>query len=471
MKVGRIRTEWGSLILAQDGSVVLCVQCDGAPCCICFGSLQELRQAIDGRRISVKKWAIALPRSLCILKPVTLPASDLAEAVKMVEFELPSLVPLSLDEIVYGCMLINKKDNMLNVLVCILKLNALDQHLEPYRAVGIEPHMIGLDSLAMQNWFSTVNGWESGSALSAVVDGRHCVVLTSVDNRLHKVKELTLSGADACTVSREVVGEILRQREELPTSARDESRTLLAGRQEYLSEMCRSLGSISAGPAAADSVRVVANPEVTQYHDADVQENSDIFAYEAVVTTGLLDLARSSKLPFSNLLPQKHLKKLRQRALLFSYVFTAAASVMLIVSVWLCLWALNYRIECKSRKIELEIAPIASIASDVDKKRQRVRAIQSQLSDRGLIVQLFEDLYKYTPPNISISKLSFSRRQGGTVVDIKGRGDSLANAMEYPDSMREAVLLNEMQSGGSRVVVRGGGSVAEFKARCIIKRN
>ncbi|MHC4649013.1 MAG: hypothetical protein ACYTBJ_26465, partial [Planctomycetota bacterium] len=99
MEVGRIRTEWGALILTPNRGAVVCVQHEGGPCCIYFDSLEQLRQACDSRKISVKKWAVAVPRSLCILKPLTLPAADLTEAVKMIEFELPSLVPLPLDEI------------------------------------------------------------------------------------------------------------------------------------------------------------------------------------------------------------------------------------------------------------------------------------------------------------------------------------------------------------------------------------
>ncbi|MHC4647210.1 MAG: hypothetical protein ACYTBJ_17090, partial [Planctomycetota bacterium] len=199
--------------------------------------------------------------------------------------------------------------------------------------------------------------------------------------------------------------------------------------------------------------------------------DSNCFVCEAFVTAGLLDLARNAKFPFSNLLPQKRLKKLQHRVLLFNYIFTVAASAMLLLSLWLCLWALNVRIESNSRKIELEIAPIESIAGSVDKKRQRVRAIQNQLAGRGLITQVFHDLYKCTPPNISISKLNFRPRQGKVVVELNGQADSLANALEYSDVMREAVLLSEMQPPNAQVVVRTGGSVAEFKTRCVIRRN
>ena len=205
MKMTTIKTEWASLSLAEDGNAVICAKCNGTLRCVRFDSLEQLKQAIDEKKVSVRKWAVAVPRSSCILKPLALPASDLAEASKMIEFELPSLIPLPADETVYGSTLLDKQDNMLNVLVCILKLSTLEEHLKPYRAIGIEPYRITLSSLAIQCWFNTTGTVASKPVISVLVNKWSCAVQTCVDGNLHRAHELALAGQEVTASSHEVL--------------------------------------------------------------------------------------------------------------------------------------------------------------------------------------------------------------------------------------------------------------------------
>ena len=470
MKEGRIKTDWASLSLAHDGNAVVCMKCNGVPRCIRFDSLEQLKQAIDSKTMLVKKWAVAVPRSLCILKPLALPASDLAEAANMIEFELPSLVPLPPDEIVYGCTVLSKQDNILNVLVCIVKLNTLDEHLKPYRAIGIEPRRITLNSLAIQNWFNTMNADTSGPKISALVNKHRCVVLTCINGNFHKANELTLSGGDVTISSREIVHEILNERGELPPSLKKEITVLCAGAKEYVSEVENLFRLISHDSAVSHKVDVVPNPGIACYTgDGECEYDGDNLCYEAIVATGLLELAVNSKLPYSNLLPQQYVRRYQQKTLLFNYLLTGSLSLVLILLSWLCLVAMNWRIERMSRTIESQIAPIEHIASSVDSKRQRVKAIQKQLSNRGQITQVVEELYRYTPRTISISELRFTSKHSGASIEIKGQADLLANAFEYTDAMGKADLLDKIQIVNAQQIPRPGGSVVEFKAHCVIR--
>ena len=320
IKEGRIKTDWASLTLAQDGTVVVCVKYNGAPRCMCFNSLEQLKQAVVSKKMLVKKWAIAVPRSSCILKPLVLPASDLDEAVKMIEFELPTLVPIPLDEIVYGCTLLNKQSNMLNVLVCILKLSALNQYLKSYRDVGIEPHRITLNLLAVQNWFNATNASTSGQEISVLVNKHYCAVLTCANGNLHKANELTLSGGDITKRSREIMQEIIRQREELPPPLKKKTMVLLAGAEKYASEIKNLFRSIPNDSTISHKVTVVPNPIITCNTGSDKYEHDgNSLCYEAATVTGLLDLAVNSKLPHSNLLPQQYLRRYQKKALLFHF--------------------------------------------------------------------------------------------------------------------------------------------------------
>jgi hypothetical protein len=241
------------------------MHCGETPRCLCFNSLEELKHAIDSKRISVKKWVVSVPRSSCILKPLALPASDLAEAVKMTEFELPSLVPLPPDEVVYGCTVLNRQDDTLNVMVCILKLNTLDEHLEPLRAIGIEPRRVTLESLAIQNWFNAIDSAATGPLTSALVDGGRCTVLTCVDGNFQKAYELVSSDAHAEMFLREIAEKVLNQHKELLGSSRKISTIMIAGAGECVPEIKELFSSIPSASAVINEPVIVPTPSIVHF--------------------------------------------------------------------------------------------------------------------------------------------------------------------------------------------------------------
>ncbi len=472
MKAKKVKTQWASVDLADDGNVIVCVKTNGAPYCIRFDSLEHLKRAVDSKKISARKWAVAVPRSSCILKSVTLPASDMNEAAKMIEFELPSLVPLSPEEFVYGCTLLNKQGNMLNVLVCILKLSVLDEFLKPYRAVGIQPRRIAFGSLAIHNWFNMAGIVTSEPIISVLVKKSGSAVQTCTDGNLQKANDLALTNGDIMASSCEIVEEILNQQEELPAPLKDASEVLIAGVGEYVLEVKNLLSSKARDLSVADRISVVPNPQIICYDEDDKCEHDNHrFCFEAATAAGLLELAESSKYPHSNLLPQQYVRRHERRALLDKYLHTAILSIVLLILVWLSLAASNLRIKRLSSDIESQIVPIEQVASGVDSKRQRVVAIRRQLSNRGQIAQIIGELYKYTPKTISISELKFVAGQSGASVEIKGQADSLPAAFDYTDAVREAQLLHGIQIENAQQIPRPGGSVVTFKAYCDIRNN
>jgi hypothetical protein len=297
-----------------------------------------------------------------------------------------------------------------------------------------------------------------------------CAVQTCIDGNLHRANELALAGSDIVTSSHEIVGEMMRQRDELSASLKETAVFLLAGSEECISEVKNLLNSVLLEPDVAEKVSVVPNPLV-QCHTvgAGPENDGDRFVWEGIIATGLLDLAVHTKLPYSNLLPQQYTRRIRQKALLFRYLRTGCLSLVLILLVWLCLVAMNWRTERMSREIESQITPIEYTASMVDRKRQRVSVIKEQVSNRGQIMAIIDEIYKYTPKAISLSELRFTYQHGGASIEIKGQADLLSTAFSYTDAMSKADLLNNLQIENAQQIPRPGGSVVVFKAYCDIR--
>lgn len=470
----RIKSEWASIHLARNGSVIVGVKSNGTARCFHFQSLEDLKHGLDSKAICVKNWALCVPRQLCILKSLSLPACNLEEAAQMVEFELSSLIPIPTQYLAYGCTEVSSDANMFKVMVYILRLDQLNSHLEPYVSLGLMPSRILPCSLAIQEWcYRSVDDLNSEPTAIALIDSPHCQILRSVDGRLHKARSLALSGADIDANSRVIAQEILCQLQDASLSQKQNCRIILVASPDVAAGIKDRLTN-QIGALAPEAVMVAEVPEIISCDASDSglphDANHD-HVYGAVITAGLLDLLEHPKVSYLNLVPRDQLAHQARRLRNINYLWTSGLSILFVLFLWLCLLAMNWRIERASRQIEAEIAPIKDIAHSVETKRQQVKALQDQLSDRGQITKLIEELYRFTPKNISLSELDFVNRHTGPVLQIRGQADILANAFGYIEAMRDARLLKEMQIENAQQIAKPGGSIVEFRASCVVKQD
>lgn len=468
----RIKVTWASLRLCESGEVMVCVKGNGSPRCICFESLAQLGRALSEKALTVRKWAVAIPRDLSILKSVSLPAGDMDEAAKMVEYEVPSLVPLPLDEVVYGCTVVEQQDSLLDILVYIVKADALERHLEPYRAAGIVAKRVTPDVLAIHGWFIRAHAAAGGPAICVLADGPQCHLLSCRHGNFRSSRVLRFS-ADTPGTASEVAREIIHESRLIDTSPEEPTAILLAGRSELISRIDEQLRSLSDEHGVTGDVAVLRCPPTSVYRCPDESSpRQDGRLYGAVVAAGLLELSVNSKQSHANLVPRGYLAHQQRRALVANALRVAGMSVLLVLLSWVCLQTANRRLEKACRMVNAQIAPIEQLAGGVDRKRQRLRATQRQLSNRGRIAELITELYECTPKAISISQLDVTWKPEGMFIDIKGQADLLPTAFEYTDAVREANLLQTMQIVHAQQIPRPDGrSVVEFRAHCLVRED
>jgi len=470
-KTFRIRTEWASLARADDGVLLVGVKSNGVSRCIYFESLEQLRQALENKELVVRKWAIIIPSRLCIIKTVALPASDIAEAAKMIEFELPSLVPLPAEQLVYGCSAINKQFGMLNVLVCIVRRKVLAEYLKPLNDIGIEPLRISLDTLAIHNWFCKDRSGQIQRQVNIAVDDLRLIFLLSEGEKLISADEIMARKFQGIPLCKDIQGLILNHLEQIPMGPEDKILIRITGPEKYLLQLKTVSDSIQAALHFNSKVEIKGATKSIPYSGGYDLRSEDSYSIEAIAVEGLLDMASASKMPHSNLLPAEKLRTYRRRELLCNALISSSLAVGSLVLLWLSLAAMSWRIEWACRPVEAQIAPIEHIAETVETKRERLRILWQQLSNRGRITQIMEELYKYTPRNISISKLTFTTKTGGVVVEIKGQTNMLSDAFDYTETMRKATLLKQLQIENAQQVPVAGGSIVQFSACCFVKND
>jgi hypothetical protein len=460
----KINADWASIKVTDRGNAIVCAKSTGTSICLCFDGLTDLKDAIETRNVAVRKWAISVSDRNCILKHLTLPAADMNEAARMMEFELSSLVPIPPEKLVYGCTLLSKQDNMLNLLVCIVPLVTLDRLLEPYKSIGIQAARVTPDFLSVQSWFNIASNKNGGLSANILLDKHTCHIGLSEDGYFHTMSEMNLNGSSIEQITEKIIQEIHCGRENV-TSQTDGIHIRLVGTEEYASQLQNTLQKRLDGT----SPTLLTPPDILYCNNSSSKETACNLVYDIVVASGLIESIAAPELHHANMLPRQLLKKTQQEARLLNYLTTVGLSIVLIFLIWLSLAGLNWRVERLSMKIQAQITPIEHLAGSVESKRQRLKAIERQLTNRGQISQIFAELGKYTPNGISISELKFTREPDGMAIDIKGQADSLSNAFEYPNSMSKAVLLKDIQVANVQQIPRAGGSIVELKAGCVLR--
>lgn len=448
------KTKWASVRITPAGSVILCLKSANSLSCLYFENTEQFIKAIRKRQIHVKNWVVSVPDSLCITKSIELPATDMDQAYRMLEFELSSYLPLPAEELVYGCVPVSRNEGLLKVLVYILKVKTLESILTKFKFVGIKPSKVIVDSVAVQSWF----GWDRNSDTSQInilFAKENLFVSAAKDGNFQRYEEISLKN-----------GNLKSQREHIT----DEINHLAADKQSILKIAAKT----DIHPEIKDwfdknynNIEFLELPQLESFVKGPSPEKD--CTVESVITQGLVKVAEDSDFMFLNLLGRKALKRDEQKQLITNAVATVVLGVLLVFCMWLNFAVTNWRIQRACQRVTKEIAPIKHIAVDVESKRQKVKAIQAQLFNRQQISKIFSQLYKYSPKEISISHMSYSSKTNAASVNIKGQADTLSCAFEYSDAMKDSELLNNIQIINAQQIPRPGGSVVEFKAECTIR--
>jgi Tfp pilus assembly protein PilN len=454
------KTALGSIKITNDNSVIISLKSSNGQSCLYFESIEKFAEAVRKKLIRAKRWIVSVPDNLCISKTVELPAEGLEQAYKMLEFELSTYLPLPVEELVYGCVPLGKNGNILKISVYILKIKTLDSLLARLKSIGIIPSRIMIDSVAVGSWFNHKK--ESDAAeINLLFDSEHLLLLAVKENNLQRYEQVPLANTNIEDKREYITDQVKHLAAE---SCHDKQPVLKIASTSDIREKIKDWFTANFG-----SIEFLKPPILKIFGKKESSEKDH--TYESVITQGLLNAAENPQYKFLNLLGGKTLNVAKRRRLVLNTAVTVLFGVLAVFCLWLNFAAVNWRIHHACQKITKEIAPIKHIAADVESKRQKVKAIQTQLSNRDQISEIFSQLYQYSPKEIAISQMSYSSKADTASFNIKGQADTLSRAFEYSNAMKNSSLLNNIQIINAQQIPRPGGSIVEFKADCSIKEN
>jgi len=467
-----VKADQAAVVPYEGGGFITSVRQNEGTACFWFDSLDEIHQARVAGQLQIRQWIVALPDRLCILKSLSLPAADMQEAARMVEFELPSVIPLPLEELAYGCTPVDHSANMLTVLVYILKLKALDHFLQPFREAGLSPRHVIPHSLAVHAWFQGRIPAVSPRSVSTWIGPHRGWVMPCRQGHLAGVESVGWSSKAAEASAEQIAARIQTCCRTLADPPGDPVQCVLGASdgQSMLVKQVLETRSLLRG-CAAETV-VVTSPETAPVRWSDRRPYADGHTgYEQIVAVGALNGVTGPEYVHANLLPAREIARQQRRYRLRQTAVTGGLIAIVCLLMTAVFWCSNWRIRRACRSLEAAIAPIEDLAQDVDSKRQRIEAVTRQFRDRGMILAVFQDLLELTPPAVTISHLNFETGHAQTTtLRIRGQSDT-ATAIEYPAVLQKARFLRDIKTDRIGEINRAGAeNLAEFQFRCTIDK-
>ncbi|HSG04829.1 MAG TPA: pilus assembly protein PilM, partial [Nitrospiria bacterium] len=114
-------------------------------------SLEGLKEWLDENQLPVDRVVVSLPGQAVSIRSVTLPFSDSRRIEKVVPYEVESLLPLSLDEVVVDFQVSGDFGGSSRVLVAAAPKTLIRGLLVSLGEMGINPETVDLDGMALMN--------------------------------------------------------------------------------------------------------------------------------------------------------------------------------------------------------------------------------------------------------------------------------------------------------------------------------
>lgn len=432
------------------------------PSCIFFEDLDKLGQAISAGKIKVRRWAVCVPHQICICKKISLPTTNLAEAVKMVEFELPSRVPIPLEELTYGCTLATSVENSLTLWVYAIRLSVLERYLEDYRTIGLNVTMITVDALALHRWATSQARGQVDKALIFAEFGDNGLFLATQKGHLQQMGSWNLQANGVMQSLLPMLQETLQGHQQpdgdiglIQTSGTDVSFPRLDTIQEHINHLLPNGSDIKLTPVDLPDPLEWCSPWNGEHGTR--QELLEA----CTVVLGTLLQTQQPEFIHQNLAPRQWVaaqqQRVRQRRLL-----NIGSRVLLIMLLgWTLMWAINRRLLKQIERLDTMMEPFARIADHIDSKRAVVVAVERQRLGQAQLLQSLEDIYRFLPDSVYLNQIVYESRYGKTSVDLKGYATQAETTLDIPARLQAASLLNQV-----RLTHFGGEEIQEDGSLC-----
>ena len=340
----------------------------------------------------VAGWVLIIPACQCTTKYAVLPSADPAEIEKMLEFELPNIVPYNTQPWTWDFSIVGQqKDGASKVLIVLSPLSIIDRYIQNLLSLGIKPDVITVSAM-----FYTLLLNRDKTLLELNPSGYFCLNEDYLDFFVIENRQVTfLRGARLkgkfCENTRLVEAEILR--------------SLSMVKEHRFANCPDRFFAINTNNSTANFVKIVekvAGVSVEEIEFATLyNEHSSIIDRLTTISSDDYLSSASEKAQISllpRILKQKHRRRNKRRQMAL-HVLKVCFVLLL---AFLCLKTSIWR---KSRLLERYEQKLSAI-SPMAEKLQFL-----QLQGNVSTLDIVSELYRVLPKDITVHYLSIEHEK------------------------------------------------------------
>ena len=349
----------------------------------------------------VAGWILIIPACQCTTKYAVLPSADPAEIEKMLEFELPNIVPYNTQPWTWDFSIVGQQeDGASKVLIVLSPLSIIDRYIRNLLSLGIKPGVITVSAM----FYSLLRNRDK-TLLELNPSGYFCLNEDYLDFFVIENRQVTfLRGARLkgkfCENTRLVEAEI--------------QRSLSMVKEHRFANCPDRFFAINTNNSTANFVKIVekvAGVSVEEIEFATLyNEHSSIIDRLTTISSDDYLSSASEKAQISLLpmiLKQKHRRRNKRRQMAL-HVLKVCFVLLL---AFLCLKTSIWRKSRLLERYEQKLSAISPMAEKLQFLQQQLDIIQSQLQGNVSTLDIVSELYRVLPKDITVHYLSIEHEK------------------------------------------------------------
>jgi type II secretory pathway component PulL len=369
---------------------------------ISFTDIESNRK--KDRLISIPRvvnWVLIIPTYQCISRYVVLPSVNSAEIEKMLEFELPNIVPYNTQPWVWDFSIIGQQqDSTSKILVVLSPLSIINRYIETLLFLDIKPHIITTSAM-----FHVLLMSKEEALLGSNPWGCFCFGEDHMDFFVFENMQVTFLRGNI------LKGEAYKNIRFIETEIQ---RSLSMVKEHRFSKCPSKFFAINTKGSTTDFAKIMEKvPGIpVKKVGCATSHNEHSSIMDILATIGLDNYLTSDHRKTSfNLLP-RHLKEKHYRSNKRWQMALHTLKVFLVLLLaFLCLKTSIWRKNRLLERYKQRLSTISPIAEKLQFLQQQLDIIENQLQANVSTLDIVSELYRVLPKDVTVHYLSIEQNE------------------------------------------------------------
>jgi Tfp pilus assembly PilM family ATPase/Tfp pilus assembly protein PilN len=409
-----------------------------------------------------------IPRHLVTIRILDLPATDPKEIADMVGLQAAKQTPYSKEEIIYSHKIIDADPaGYTKVMLAIAARNIINERMNTLQNAGLSVTKVAVSSEGVYSWFKNaymrdIKLYDHQGVAVVDIDSNYSDFIVIRRGKMAFTRNIFIGAnhlMDEPLAWRDkFVEELKRSLERYQSEEKNIKITKIF--------LCGAGRNIEGMDADLSAKLEIPTENTEQLKNIPVSFNAEILkegSRRHVSITQLIGAVMNQKDLHIDLSSGEHkIQKLmddkRKQLTVMGVLFIA------IVTMFSLLLLINiYNKNAYLEMLKQKLSKVGAEASGVEKMRTVINLVEKRLDSRGSSIDVINEIYRITPPEIYIIDISIDEKQD---VTIKGGAAAMSDVFKYVKILEGSAILENVKTAYTTTKKEKDAEFAEFEITC-----